>query len=97
MRCGHAFLAALSLLSLTQHAGANFFYLKDQWRGNDFYRGWNWETIDDPTHGRVNYVSLEEAQSKNLTSSTSFSSRLPLRLPAIRVDCCDTDRHLVCL
>jgi hypothetical protein len=84
MRCGHVFLAALSL-SLTQHAGANIFYLQDQWRGKDFHRAWNWETIDDPTHGRVNYVSLEEAQSKNLTSGTSFSSRLPLpsRLLAI--------------
>jgi hypothetical protein len=64
-----AFLAAFSL-ALTQRAGANIFYLKDQWSGNDFYHGWNWETIDDPTHGRVNYVSLEEAQSKNLTSGT---------------------------
>ena len=71
MRAGYAFLAALSL-SLTQRAGANTFYLKDQWRGKDFYQGWNWETINDPTHGRVNYVGLEEAQGKNLTNGTPF-------------------------
>jgi hypothetical protein len=75
-----AFLAAFSL-SPTQRAGANIFYLKDQWSGNDFYHGWNWETIDDPTRGRVNYVSLEEAQSKNLTSGTPFRTVRFLRSP----------------
>ena len=78
MHVGYAFLAVYSL-SLIQRTGANIFYLKDQWRGNDFFQGWNWETADDPTHGRVNYVSLADAQSKNLTIGTSlFSSR---RLP----------------
>jgi hypothetical protein len=65
MRTGYAFLAALSL-SLTQFARANIFYLKDQWVGADFFQGWNWETENDPTHGRVNYVDQAEAISKNL-------------------------------
>jgi len=38
--------------------------------GCDFFEEFNWETIDDPTHGRVNYVSLEEAKAKNLTYAT---------------------------
>ena len=77
MRTGYAFLLAAFSLSLTQLARANIFYLKDQWRGKDFFQGWNWETIDDPTHGRVNYVGLAEAQSKNLTNGTSFRVACP--------------------
>ncbi|KAI0295852.1 glycoside hydrolase family 16 protein [Multifurca ochricompacta] len=65
MRTGYAFLVTLSL-SLIQSASALFF-LKDQWIGDDFFQGWNWETENDPTHGRVNYVSQAEAISKNLT------------------------------
>jgi hypothetical protein len=78
MRSGHAFLAALSL-SLTQYASAGF-YLKEKWVGNDFFRDWNWETKNDPTHGRVNYVSQAEAIAKNLSYGTSSScfSLIPL-------------------
>jgi hypothetical protein len=78
MRSGHAFLAAL-FLSLTQCASAGF-YLKEKWVGNDFFRDWNWETKNDPTHGRVNYVSQAEAIAKNLSYGTSSSrfSLIPL-------------------
>jgi hypothetical protein len=77
MRTGYAFLAALSL-SLTRCASGTF-HLKDQWIGSDFFLGWNWETSNDPTHGRVNYVSQTEAISKNLTySGTRFSAALLL-------------------
>ncbi|KAH8982715.1 concanavalin A-like lectin/glucanase domain-containing protein [Lactarius akahatsu] len=65
MRTGYAFLAALSL-SLTPCARASF-YLQDEWIGEEFYQAWNWETENDPTHGRVNYVSQAEALGKNLT------------------------------
>ncbi|KAH8994699.1 concanavalin A-like lectin/glucanase domain-containing protein [Lactarius hatsudake] len=76
MRTGYAFLAALSL-SLTPCARASF-YLQDEWTGEEFYQGWNWETENDPTHGRVNYVSQAEALGKNLTyvdSSGAFVMR----------------------
>jgi hypothetical protein len=73
MRTGYAFLLTALSLSLTQLTRANIFYLKDQWRGDEFYQGWTWETENDPTHGRVNYVSLDEAKSKNLTNGTFFS------------------------
>lgn len=39
--------------------------------GSDFYDQFNWEKEDDPTHGRVNYLSLEEAKAKNLTHGSS--------------------------
>ena len=78
MRTGYAFLAALSL-SLTQCARAKFYSLKDKWVGDDFYQGWTWETENDPTHGRVNYVGLDDAKSKNLTCGASlvFFLKLP--------------------
>jgi len=65
MRSGHAFLAALSLF-LMQCASASF-YLEDKWVGNDFFRDWNWWTENDPTNGRVNYVSQADAIAKSLS------------------------------
>lgn len=65
MRSSHVVLAVLSL-SLSQCASASF-YLKDKWVGDDFFRDWNWETENDPTQGRVNYVSQAEAIAKNLS------------------------------
>jgi hypothetical protein len=77
MRAGHAFLAAALSHTLIQCVGANIFYLSGQWSGNDFFQDWNWETKNDPTHGRVNYVSQDEARSKNLAYGRFFFS-LPL-------------------
>ena len=77
MRTGYAFLAALSL-SLTPCARASF-YLQDEWIGDGFFQGWNWETEDDPTHGRVNYVGQAEAQSKNL----AYGAVIPPRLSSL--------------
>jgi hypothetical protein len=73
MHAGYAFLATYSL-SLVQLAGANStFYLKDQWRGNDFFNGWEWDTAGDLTNGRVNYVSQADAICKNLTYGAHIS------------------------
>jgi hypothetical protein len=66
MRTEYAIIIALSL-SLVQCAGATDYFLKDQWIGEDFLTaGWYFETEDDPTHGRVNYVNQQEAVSKGL-------------------------------
>ncbi|KAJ7197730.1 glycoside hydrolase family 16 protein [Mycena pura] len=35
--------------------------------GSGFYSAFNFEAIADPTHGRVNYVSMATAQAQNLT------------------------------
>jgi hypothetical protein len=64
MRTGYAFLTVL-FFSLTRCVSA-FFYLKDQWVGEDFFHGWDWETENDPTHGRVNYVSQADAINRHL-------------------------------
>jgi hypothetical protein len=68
MRTGNAFPAAL-LLFLIPCASATF-YLTDKWVGEDFFQGWNWETEDDPTHGRVNYVNQTYAVANNLSYGT---------------------------
>ena len=84
MRTGYAFLAVLSL-SLTRSVRANFYFLKDKWVGADFYQGWNWETENDPTHGRVNYVGLDDAKNKNLTCGAfSFLFFNAPRVPELR-------------
>lgn len=51
-----------------QHATT--FVLKDKYVGYDFFGAFQWETFDDPTHGRVNYVDLQTAQKNNLTQAT---------------------------
>ena len=47
---------------------ANELYtLQDNYSGFDFFEGFTWFNNDDPTHGRVNYVDLQTAISKNLS------------------------------
>jgi hypothetical protein len=81
MRTGYAFLSAL-FLSLIQSASTTFF-LKDQWVGEDFFHGWNWETEVDPTHGRVNYVNQADAMNKRLAYG-AFSPASPFAIPVIK-------------
>jgi len=50
--------------------------------GSDFFNEFNWESKNDPTHGRVNYLTLEEARAKNLVYGSS-----PLPLPLTRLAC----------
>ena len=35
--------------------------------GSDFFEQFNWESENDPTHGRVNYLTLDQARAKNLS------------------------------
>ncbi|KZT66401.1 glycoside hydrolase family 16 protein [Daedalea quercina L-15889] len=60
-----------SLFSSTRYV------LADKYVGNDFFNHWAWESIDDPTHGRVNYVSKSSAHRANLSfaSETKFVMR----------------------
>ncbi|KAF8621472.1 hypothetical protein AX15_007765 [Amanita polypyramis BW_CC] len=41
--------------------------LQDTYIGRDFFKGWLWETVNDPTHGRVNYVGQADAINANLS------------------------------
>ena len=63
-------------LSLTRTVSSRFtLYTRElSIVGPDFFEEFNWESENDPTHGRVNYLTLEEARARNLTyGSSSFS------------------------
>ncbi|KAI0329692.1 hypothetical protein GY45DRAFT_1346372 [Cubamyces sp. BRFM 1775] len=64
MRTGIAALSLASLLTLSARA---HFVLTDAYIGHDFLQSWQWQTMDDPTHGRVNYLSQADAMNQNLT------------------------------
>lgn len=70
LQIAHACLA----LALVLPAYSQQFNLKDKFVGKDFLAGFRWETFDDPTHGRVNYVDQTTALQKNLTSGEAFAS-----------------------
>ncbi|KAG5637031.1 hypothetical protein H0H81_006026 [Sphagnurus paluster] len=57
---------------------ARAYCLKDNYVGSTFFDKWRWETLDDPTHGRVNYIDKWSAQAGNLSyaSSNKFIMRV---------------------
>ena len=52
--------------------------LQDTYVGVDFQNNWDWEAIADPTHGRVNYVTLDQAKELNLTEGKYMRIVCPL-------------------
>ncbi|KAL1742801.1 glycoside hydrolase family 16 protein [Schizophyllum fasciatum] len=62
-----SFAIIASLLSL---ASAKVYRSTERYVGKDFYSGFDFEAIADPTHGRVNYVDMWTAQGRNLTFTT---------------------------
>ncbi|TFK53690.1 hypothetical protein OE88DRAFT_1655938 [Heliocybe sulcata] len=78
MRTGYVplFLSAAALIIPLEGVSAHF-RLNQTYVGNDFLSGWTWETLDDPTHGRTNYVDQGTALSQNLTyaADTKFVMR----------------------
>ena len=66
----HSLYSSLALaLSFTRIVSGGFTCYKRELSivGSDFFEHFNWESKNDPTHGRVNYLVLEEARVKNLT------------------------------
>ncbi|KAG9078616.1 hypothetical protein FS749_009334 [Ceratobasidium sp. UAMH 11750] len=45
-------------------------YLTDSYQGREFFDGFTFEAMADPTHGRVNYVDMKTAIAHNLTRAT---------------------------
>lgn len=58
-------------LSLSGSAVAQWYTLEDSFIGDDFFNGFTWETFDDPTNGRVNYVNQSVALQTNLSYGQS--------------------------
>jgi hypothetical protein len=65
----------LSLLPATFLVAAEgAYYLKDDVRGSSFFNYFNFYTGNDPTHGTVNFVSSNTANSNNYTKINSDNS-----------------------
>lgn len=73
MRTGYAIILCLTPALMHLLAASANFTLKDKFVGADFYAGFQWETLDDPTHGRVNYVDQGTAIQNNLTFGTQWT------------------------
>ncbi|EMD37716.1 glycoside hydrolase family 16 protein [Gelatoporia subvermispora B] len=67
MRTG---LALVSLGFVLIRLASGHYILADSYIGQDFFNDWTWQTMDDPTHGRVNYVDKGTAMASNLSYST---------------------------
>ena len=82
---GLAQLLSVLVLMRRPASASTRFKLADAYIGDDFLQSsnWQWWTADDPTNGRVNYVSKSTALSKNLTYGT-LPSLNPPRLPIVR-------------
>ncbi|KIL00724.1 glycoside hydrolase family 16 protein [Paxillus rubicundulus Ve08.2h10] len=46
------------------------YVLNTSYVGSEFFEGFTWQDIDDPTHGHVNYVDKETAMERNLSYAT---------------------------
>ena len=69
-----SFCSSVTLaLSLTRAVSSTFTLYERQLSiiGPDFFDEFNWESENDPTHGRVNYLTLDEARAENLTYGLS--------------------------
>lgn len=49
------------------------FRIADTFKGRDFFDGFNWETLNDPTDGRVNFVDMSTAMRSNLSFGTYYA------------------------
>ncbi|KIY44374.1 glycoside hydrolase family 16 protein [Fistulina hepatica ATCC 64428] len=46
---------------------STLYALAASYQGPNFFDAFTWETFDDPTHGRVNYVDVSTARARNLS------------------------------
>ncbi|KDQ61179.1 glycoside hydrolase family 16 protein [Jaapia argillacea MUCL 33604] len=50
--------------------GSTHYRINETYIGYDFLDKWTWETLDDPTHGRVDYIDQRTALQTNLSYAT---------------------------
>ncbi|KZT10733.1 glycoside hydrolase family 16 protein [Laetiporus sulphureus 93-53] len=80
MRTGLAIILSIVSFVLTSAVRAHY-VLADSYVGREFFDSWTWETMNDPTNGRVNYVSKGTAMGLNLSfaSDEKFIMRADYR------------------
>ncbi|KIM83377.1 glycoside hydrolase family 16 protein [Piloderma croceum F 1598] len=67
----HIGYAAVYLTLVVIPATCARFRIADTFKGRDFFDGFNWETLDDPTDGRVNFVDKSTAMKSNLSFASA--------------------------
>lgn len=70
MRTGYTSCLSLAIFLIIPTISASLFSIQDTYIGQDFFDKWDFETADDPTHGRTNYVDEETAKRTNLSYAT---------------------------
>ncbi|KAF8432245.1 glycoside hydrolase family 16 protein [Boletus edulis BED1] len=70
-----AFLAFV-MLAVSGYAEAATYSRTSKLSGQSFLDAFSWQSIPDPTNGRVNYVTQSEAQSAGLVSVSGFTVTL---------------------
>jgi hypothetical protein len=68
------YIASAFYLAFAPAISAQSFCQNDSYIGKDFFSGWTWQTFDDPTHGRVNYVDQTTALNLGLSYSTFLTN-----------------------
>jgi hypothetical protein len=63
------------VLALSRTVSATVYERKLSVVGSDFFKQFNWESRNDPTHGRVNYLTMEEAMERGLAYGLLFPPR----------------------
>lgn len=85
----------VALFLVTTCAYAVSFHIADKFQGPDFLT-WDFQTFDDPTHGRVNYVDKDTALQTNLSFgvlnrlSRKGGILILLQCPMIGLSCAPT-------
>lgn len=67
MRTGYASCLFLAVSLIVSASSAFKFCLQETHVGSDFFEKWDFDTEDDPTHGRTNYVDMQTARDTNLS------------------------------
>lgn len=68
-------ICVLALGSQIRHALADTFHLRTAYVGHNFLQGFEWETLNDPTNGHVNYVDQATAFQTNLSYGELIESQ----------------------
>jgi hypothetical protein len=88
-------LVHLILVATASVVSAQHYRIKDVFIGQDFFNSWTWETFQDPTHGRVNYVDQATAMAKNLSYGEKlkhFALTMLIGISSARQPVCDEGR-----
>ncbi|KAG8906923.1 hypothetical protein FRB99_005697 [Tulasnella sp. 403] len=75
----HSILLMLAITFVPPSACNSIYNLKKLTVGADFFDDFEFQTMDDPTHGRVNYVNASTAIQKRLAYTSNGGRQFTMR------------------